>query len=161
MLFPDKIYHIISELANLRFALFHLMNGRGGAKKQIWQMDAMLAYCFDLFVVLFLPLFIYIYIYFLIFILFAIWLTEREREREDRTNSTNHTYTHDSLTLYIYMDMFGQNCLWQQVKFMTNSKRHEAYQWHIHMEYRRSKTGVWSTVSLLKRSQVSTPISVK
>ena len=66
-------------------------------------------------------------------------------------------HTRDWLTLYIWICLTKFVC---DSKFMASSEPHEAKNWHIHMKYSRSNI-VWSTVSLLKRSQVSTPVSVQ
>ena len=82
-------------------------------RRSIGRMDTLFVWCSDLFVFLFLPLFILI-IYYL-----DRTMAHREREREDRTDSTNHTHTW--LANLVYMDMFGQVCLWQPIygKFWT------------------------------------------
>ena len=148
MLSPDKTYHIISELANRRVALFHLLNGCWDAKKHLTNGHIV---CLMLWFVCFALLAtVYINI---------VWnMAHKERERGKTEQIQQITHTHNWLTLYIWICLAKFVC---DRDFITSSEPHEALNWHIHMTYCRSNIVVWSTVSLLKRSQVSTPVSVQ
>ena len=100
MLSPDKTYHIISELANC------FINWMGvGMQRNIWRMGILFAWCSDLFVLLFLPLFI------VYSIVWNMAHKERERGKTEQIQQITHTWLAD----LVYMDMFDQVCLWQQI----------------------------------------------
>ena len=113
MLSPDKTYHTISELANRRVALFHLLNECWDAKKH-WTNGHIV--CLMLWFVCF-SLLATVYIDYIL-----SWSNHgSQREREGGQNRFNKPHTHTWLANLVYMDMFGQVCLWQPIygKFWT------------------------------------------
>jgi hypothetical protein len=110
-------------------------------KSKLSGIDKWFAWCSELFVLLFLPL----------FILFETWL--RKRVREARINSKKkYTWLADLVYGYGWPSLFVTAHLWQ---FLTDHMklRIGTFTWN------RPNIAAWSTVSLVNSSQVSTLVS--